>query len=93
MIRAARLNRLARPSSKRIFATTKQRISEHIHIPEEDIIIMHIAYSRYQQHLHHIVANDHTNKEVVLAIRGTFSIRDLLVDANAFTRKTHINNP
>ena len=53
-------------------------------------MIMDIDFSGHRQHLHHIVAKDHVNKVVVLAIRGTFSIRDLIVDANAFTRKYYI---
>ena len=85
MIRAARLTRLASRSKKRL-TTTRQRISEHIRVPEEDIMIMDIDFSGHRRHLHHIVAKDHANKAVVLAIRGTFSIRDLIVDANAFTR-------
>ncbi|KAI2495573.1 hypothetical protein MHU86_18932 [Fragilaria crotonensis] len=86
MIRAARLTRQASRSKKRL-RTTRQRISEHIHVPEEDIMIMDIDFSGHRQHLHHIVAKDHVNKVVVLAIRGTFSIRDLIVDANAFTQR------
>ena len=86
MIRAARLSRLARRTGK-LFASTRERISQHVNVPEEDIVIMDIDYGGDRQHLHHFVAKDHANKVVVLAIRGTFSIRDIVVDAAAFTSK------
>lgn len=87
MVSAARINRLAQ-GTRKFFASTRQRISEHVGVPEEDIIIMDIDFGGDRQHLHHIVAKDHVNKVVVLAIRGTFSIRDLVVDAAAFTSKS-----
>ena len=75
-------------SSSLFFATTRKRISQHVQVPENDIIRFDVNYhGTDRQHLHHIIALDHAKKAVVLAIRGTFSLRDLVVDAAAFTRK------
>jgi hypothetical protein len=74
--------------SPSFFATTRKRISYHVQIPENDIIRFDVDYhGSDRQHLHHIIALDHAKKAVVLAIRGTFSLRDLVVDATAYTRK------
>ena len=38
-------------------------------------------------YLRHFVAVDHANKNIVLAIRGTFTISEVVVDAAGFSRK------
>jgi len=38
-------------------------------------------------HLRHFVAVDQENKNIVLAIRGTFTISEVVVDAAGFSRK------
>jgi hypothetical protein len=75
-------------TSSVFFTTTRKRISHHVQVPENDIIRFDVNYHETdRQHLHHIIALDHTKKAVVLAIRGTFSLRDIVVDAAAYTRK------
>ena len=66
---------------------TKTRISEHIDVPEDDIVLMDVDYGNDINHLRHYVAVDHTNKKVVLAIRGTFTLSEIVVDVAAFSRK------
>jgi hypothetical protein len=67
--------------------STRQLISEHVGVAGEDILVMDLDFGGEREHLHHFVAKDHANKVVVLSIRGTFSIKDLVVDAAAFTSK------
>jgi len=38
-------------------------------------------------HLRHLVAVDHAHQEVVLAIRGTFSVQEIVVDLTSFSRE------
>lgn len=84
MIRAAELDVQGKFDS-RLGLVTRTRISEHIGVPEEDIVVLDVDYDGDVQHLRHIVAVDHVNKKVVLAIRGTFSIGELVVDAAGFS--------
>ena len=66
---------------------TKTRISEHIGVPEDDIVLADVDYSGDVNNLRHFVAVDHAHKKVVLAIRGTFTLSEILVDVAAFSRK------
>lgn len=67
--------------------TTQQRIGAHCGIPAHDVIHMDIEYGSRRNHLCHFVAVDHAHKAVVLSIRGTFSLSDLIVDATGFSSK------
>lgn len=69
---------------------TVSRISEHIGIAEEDIVLMDIDYAGDSNHLRHFVAIDHANKKIVLAIRGTFSLSEVIVDVAGFSSKFEI---
>jgi hypothetical protein len=71
---------------------TKTRVSEHIAVPEHDIVAMDVEYGGDSNHLRHFVAVDHAHKKVVLAIRGTFTISELVVDAAGFSRKKTIGD-
>ena len=66
---------------------TKTRISEHIGIPEDDIVLADVEYSGDVNNLRHYVAVDHANQKIVLAIRGTFTLSEIIVDVAAFTRE------
>lgn len=66
--------------------TTRTRISEHIGVPEEDIVLMDVDYGNDVNHLRHFVAVDHANQKVVLSIRGTFTLSEIVVDVAAFSR-------
>ena len=66
---------------------TKTRISEHIGIPEDDIVLADVEYSGDVNNLRHFVAVDHANQKVVLAIRGTFTLSEIIVDVAAFSRE------
>lgn len=65
---------------------TRTRISEHIGVPEEDIVLMDVDYGNDINHLRHFVAVDHQNKKIVLSIRGTFTLSEIVVDVAAFSR-------
>lgn len=69
-----------------LIKTTRRSISDHIGVPEEHIILMDVDYDGSGSHLRHFVAVDHENKKVVLAIRGTFSLSEIIVDVAAFSR-------
>ena len=62
---------------------TRKNISEHIGIPEDDIVAMFTKPGGDLELLRHFVAIDKSKKEVVLAIRGTFSFSESLIDFNA----------
>jgi hypothetical protein len=86
MIRAAELDVRGRIDG-RLQTVTKERISEHIGVPADDIVLMDVDYGGDSQHLRHFVAVDHVHKKVVLSIRGTFSLSEVVVDVAAFSRK------
>lgn len=65
---------------------TRTRISEHIDVPEDDIVLMDVDYGNDINHLRHFVAVDHANEKVVLSIRGTFTLAEIVVDVAAFSR-------
>jgi hypothetical protein len=87
MIRAAEMDvtgRLdTRFSSKSLIKT---RMSEHVGIPEEDMAVMDVDYDGDSMHLRYFVAVDHAHQKVVLAIRGTFSLSEIICDVAAFSR-------
>jgi len=66
---------------------TRTRVSEHIGVPEEDIVLVDMDYGGDVSHLRHFVAVDHQNQKVVLAIRGTFSVADVFVNVAGFSSK------
>ena len=85
MISAAEMDVLGKWDN-RLAPATKTRISEHIGVPENDIVLMDVDYDGDVNHLRHFIAVDHANKKVVLAIRGTFSLSEVVVDVAAFSR-------
>ena len=84
MIRAAEMD-VKGKWDNRLSRLTKSRISDHIGVPEEDIVLMDVDYAGDSHHLRHFVAIDHANKKVVLAIRGTFSLSEVVVDVAGFS--------
>ena len=61
------------------------RISEHIDIPEEDIFLMNLLDDQVET-LRFFIAVDHTNKAVVLSIRGSLTVKEILIDIAGFSR-------
>ena len=86
MIRAAEMD-VAGRYDNRVGLMTRSRISEHIGVPEEDIASLDVDYDGDGNHLRHFVAVDHINRKVVLAIRGTFSLSEVIVDVASFSRE------
>jgi hypothetical protein len=85
MIRAAEINVVGR-FDNRLNQLTRTRISEHVGVPEQDIVLLDVGHDGDGNHLRHFVAVDHVNKKVVLAIRGTFSLSEVVVDIASFSR-------
>ena len=85
MIRAAEMDVTGR-FDNRLNQVTRSRISDHVGVPEKDIVLMDVDYDGDGNHLRHFVAVDHANKKVVLAIRGTFSLSEVIVDVAALSR-------
>ena len=89
VIRATRLDVLG-DYDFRIFGEeddiSRGRIAEHVGIQNDDIAVMDVSYSGCSKNLRHFVAVDHKNQKVVLAIRGTFSLSEVIVDVAAFSR-------
>jgi hypothetical protein len=63
------------------------RLAEHVNLPNthNDIIVRDIEYNGNHKHLRHFVAIDHQQKEIILSIRGTYNIGEIVVDIAAFT--------
>jgi hypothetical protein len=86
MIAAAEMD-VAGSFDSRLSRLTRTRISDHVGVPEEDIVLMDVDHGGNQHHLRHFVAIDHANRQVVLSIRGTFSLSEIIVDAAGFSSK------
>ena len=72
----------------RISSLVTSRIAEHVRLPEEDIVLLDIDYyGASLNHLRHYVALDHSNEQIILSIRGTFSLAEVFVDVAGFSRK------
>jgi hypothetical protein len=74
----------------RLSPLTKTRVSEHIHVPEDDIALFDLDFGGDGQHLRHFLAVDHIHKKVVLAIRGTFNLVEVVTDVAGFSRKLQL---
>ena len=62
-----------------------RRMSEHIGIPKRDIYPMNL-FDDHAEALRHFIAVDHANKAIVLSFRGSFTIKEILIDVAAFSR-------
>ena len=71
----------------RIGNLTKKRVSEHIGLPEDDLVLMDVKYSGDATQLRHFLAVDHEHKKVVFCIRGTFCASEIAVDILGHSRK------
>lgn len=87
MIRAAQLDLTGEYNVPLSFSadTTLDRVSEHVGVPPSDIVLLDIDYDGSDLHLRHFVAVNHAHEEIVLSIRGTYNLADLVVDAAGFT--------
>ena len=95
MIAAAQIGKKKHPkdttkndASQNNKKTTLDWISDHIQIPPEDIVVLDVDYHEETNHNHlrHFVALDHASKQVILSIRGTFTLSEIVVDITAFTQ-------
>lgn len=87
MINAAEVDARGRLDGK-VGRVTKETISTHISVPAEDIVLMDVSnYDGDSNHLRHMVVVDHEHKKVVLSIRGTFSLEEIVRDVAAFSRE------
>lgn len=87
MINAAEVDARGRLDGK-VGRVTKETISAHIHVPPEDIVLLDVSnLQRNFHHLRHMVVVDHEHKKVVLSLRGTFSLEEIVVDVAAFSRE------
>ena len=87
MIYAAEMDARGNFEFERLGELTKDSISKHISIPSEDIQLLDVDYDGDIHHLRHFVAVDHENKKVILSIRGTFNLNEVVVDVTAFSRE------
>jgi hypothetical protein len=61
------------------------RISEHIGIPEENIYLMNLSDDHVET-LRFFIAVDHINKNIVLSIRGSLTVKEIIIDIAGFSR-------
>lgn len=85
MIQAAEVDARGKLDGK-IGTVTREAISSHIGVPTESIVLMDVDYDGDARHLRHFVAIDHEHEKVVLSIRGTFSLQEIVVDVAGFSR-------
>lgn len=85
MIRSVQIGLDGRFDS-RVNRMTRTLVSEHVGVPEEDIVSLDLDHDAEGHHLRHFVAVDHLNQQIVLAIRGTFSFAEIVVDVAAQSR-------
>ena len=88
MIAAAQIGKKPKDTAASKTTTTRDCISDHIQIPPEDIVVLDVDYHEdtNHNHLRHFVALDHKAKQVILSIRGTFTLSEIVVDITAFTQ-------
>ena len=86
MMQAAEVDARGRIDGK-LQGITKEAISKHVKVPAKDVVIVDVDYDGDADHLRHFVAVDHENRKIVLSIRGTFSLSEMVVDVAAFSRK------
>ena len=86
MIHAAEVDARGNFPRSGFSTATKEAISKHIDVPADDIIVADVDYAGDCKHLRHMVVVDHAHKKVVLSIRGTFNLDEIVIDAAAFSR-------
>jgi len=87
MINAAEVDARGRLDGK-VGRVTKETIGQHISVPPEDIVLMDVSnLDGDSNHLRHMVVVDHKHKKVVLSIRGTFCLEEIVLDVAAFSRE------
>jgi hypothetical protein len=89
MIRAAELDvtgSIRLDYSSLLAPVAKALISRHVGVPEDDLVVLDVDYDGDVDNLRHIVAVDHAHKKVVLSVRGTYSVGELVVDAAGYSR-------
>jgi hypothetical protein len=67
---------------------SRTAISRYVGVNKEDVV--HVAQGsdgHGHYYLPHFIAIDHKKKAVVLAIRGSFTVLDILIDVAGFSRK------
>lgn len=85
MIRAVEIGVTGRFDNRMKGRATRTCVSNYIGVREEDVVKMDLDYHGNGNHLRHFVAVDHDNRKVVLAIRGTFSLSEIVVDVAGFS--------
>jgi hypothetical protein len=93
MIRAATVDARGarfRDVAETVGQATLPAISNHIGVPTKDLLWVEVDFDYGpgpdDEFLRHLVAIDHAHKEVVLAIRGTFSVQEIVVDIASYSR-------
>lgn len=87
MVKAAEMNaRGALSLGGSSLTGTRSQVSRYIGIPEDDIAKLDLDYEGNPEHLRHFVAVDHERCAIVLAIRGTYSLHECIVDINGYSR-------
>lgn len=87
MINAAEVDARGRLDGK-VGRVTKETISTHISVPAKDIVLLDISkYDGNSNHLRHMLVVDHEHQKVVLSLRGTFSLEEIVSDVAAFSRE------
>mmetsp|Transcript_21464 Transcript_21464/g.47920 ORF Transcript_21464/g.47920 Transcript_21464/m.47920 type:complete len:528 (-) Transcript_21464:440-2023(-) len=84
MIRAAEMHSSGRIDTRHA-PTDRSKIAKHVGLPGKDIIVADLGETD-SNYLRHFIAVDHARKKVVLSIRGTFNLSEIVVDVAGFSR-------
>jgi len=76
--------------TRKALETEKKKIADALGIKVEHILYM-TSVGGSSDMLRHFVAVDHEHKAVVLAIRGTFTLSDLITDINGMSKHYQYN--
>mmetsp|Transcript_23760 Transcript_23760/g.33220 ORF Transcript_23760/g.33220 Transcript_23760/m.33220 type:complete len:498 (+) Transcript_23760:97-1590(+) len=84
MIASARI-KLNRMSSSSFNSSDKEFICLHTGVQDpKDIVVADMEYGGSTDSLRHMVVVDHARKAIVLAVRGTFSISEIVTDLEGY---------
>ncbi len=70
-----------------LYPLSRKQIGAHVGLPEDDVVLSNVAYGTGHGALRHLVAVDHLNRKIILAVRGTFTLSEMVDDLVGFTSK------
>ena len=86
-VKAARYRKTGKSDLRIGFGLSTTRISEYLGIPKDDLVVMNVSYKSDVKQLRYFIALDRSRRAIVLAVSGTYSCREMLLDANGYAKR------